>query len=242
VFCKDVKVPDFPSLLIFPLEAGGESLGALCLGSPTPKAFDSATRALCEILAQQAAQTLLQIQHVELLNQLATTDGLTGLVNRRVFFERLSEEVKRSRRYPNTVSLLVIDVDHFKKINDRLGHPAGDEVLKKVAGALNRFARETDVVARHGGEEFALLLPNTTEAGAQAVGERIRQGVEALRVEWEGKTISVKVSIGVTSLEKEEDTAETLVARADQSLYAAKETGRNRVISYSEIREYNSWK
>ncbi|NTU60433.1 MAG: GAF domain-containing protein, partial [Deltaproteobacteria bacterium] len=143
VFAREVKVPDFPSLLINPLEAGGESLGVLCLGSPTPKAFDSSIVALCEILAQQAAQTLLQIRHVEQLNRLATTDGLTGLLNRRVFFERLHEEVRRSRRYPNTVSLLMIDADHFKRINDRLGHPAGDEVLRRIAGALGSFARET---------------------------------------------------------------------------------------------------
>lgn len=242
VFSKEIHLPDFPSLVITPLEASGEVLGVLCVGSTTPKAFDLANSQLFEILAQQGGQALLQIQSRALLNKLAATDELTGLANRRIFLERLADEVRRNQRYPTTLSLLVIDVDHFKKVNDRLGHPAGDEVLKRVAAALNGYARETDLAARHGGEEFALLLPQTTEDGARVVAERVRQGIEALRTEWEGKVVPIKVSIGVASLEPGADTPESLVGRADEALYEAKKMGRNRVVTYSEIREYKSWK
>ncbi|MBI5015698.1 MAG: diguanylate cyclase [Deltaproteobacteria bacterium] len=242
LFAGSLKVPEFPSVLIHPLEAHGETLGVLCLGSSSRRAFDPSAVAFCDILAQQTAQAILQLQSLEQLRHLAATDGLTGLANRRILLDRLAEEVRRCRRYEHPLALLVLDVDHFKKINDRFGHPGGDEVLRAVAKSLRDFARDTDLVARHGGEEFALLLPSTDEPGAGAVAERIRVGIEGLKVPWEGKPIAVRVSIGVSVLEGEKDTADTLMARADQALYAAKETGRNRVITFSEIREYASWK
>lgn len=242
VFAKEVKVPEFQSLLLHPLDAHDQAMGVLCLGAASPRAFDSSAVAFCDILSQQTAQAILQIRAHKQLEELASTDALTGLHNRRFLLERLEEEVKRVRRYGPPLSLLLLDVDHFKKTNDRLGHPAGDEVLKSISRALKSFARETDLVARHGGEEFAILLPSTDEQGARTVAERVRQEIERLEIVWEGKTIPARVSLGVTALEGEDDTAEQMVSRADQSLYAAKETGRNRVITFSEIREYASWK
>ncbi len=242
LFGREVKAPEFPSLVLHPLEAHGESLGALCLSSRLPRAFDPPEVAFCEVLAQLAAQGLLQIRTLEQLRALAATDGLTGLANRRVFLDRLGAEMSRARRYAGPLSLLLLDVDHFKKINDTHGHPGGDEVLREVARSLKGFARETDLICRYGGEEFAALLPNTDEGGARVLAERIRAGIEALAVTWETRTIPVRASFGVTTSEGEGDTAEALVTRADQALYAAKQGGRNRVVSFSEIREYAAWK
>lgn len=242
LFGKQVKAPELQSLILQPLLAGEEAVGVLCVGALAPKAFDGATADVCEIVAQQAADALGRIRAREELERLASTDPLTGLKNRRVFFERLEEEVRRARRYEHAVSVLLLDVDHFKKINDTHGHPAGDAVLEALAGRVATFARETDLVARYGGEEMAVLLPNSDERGARALAERLREGVEALEVAWEEAPIPVRVSVGVACLEGPADRADRLVARADRCLYSAKQKGRNRVIAYSEIREYDTWK
>ncbi|GAB4285057.1 MAG: hypothetical protein Kow0092_39250 [Deferrisomatales bacterium] len=241
VLARDVKLPEFPSLMLHPLVAHQQALGVLCLAAEAPRAFDGSAVAFCEVLAQQGAQGLLQMRTLERLRALATTDGLTGLANRRVLFERLAQELARSDRYEHPSSLLLLDVDHFKKINDRYGHPAGDAVLRAVARALQEQARETDLVARYGGEEFAVLLPNTDEAGGGNLAERIRARIEALRVTWEDKEIPVRLSVGAAAAEDGARTVDALVSRADQALYAAKQGGRNRVVRFSQIREYASW-
>lgn len=241
LFGREVKLPEFPSLMIHPLKAADQVFGVFCLGSRDPKAFDSSAVAFCEVLAQQGAQAVERIRMLEQLQDLATRDELTGLQNRRVFFERLAAEIPRSLRYDLGLAILLLDVDHFKRVNDRHGHPAGDEVLRQVAKTLRDHARETDVVARYGGEEFAAMLPATQEEGAQAVAERIRRGIEQLEVHWEETPIPIRASLGLACLRGEDDTVDDLIHRADQALYAAKERGRNRVISHSEIQEYLSW-
>jgi len=242
LFSRDLRVPDFGSLILQPLRASTDTIGVLCAASLSARAFDSSAVQFCEVLAQHGAQGISLLLAHEELERLATTDALTGLANRRLFFDRLTAEILRSRRYEHGLALLLLDADHFKKINDLHGHPAGDAALRAVAQALAGFARETDLAARYGGEEFVVLLPSTTEEGARILAERVRAGVEALRVEWEGKPVPVRVSVGIATLEGEKDTGDALVARADQALYAAKQTGRNKVVSYSEIREYASWK
>ncbi|MEW6489219.1 MAG: sensor domain-containing diguanylate cyclase [Thermodesulfobacteriota bacterium] len=242
LFSRELRAPEFGSLILQPLRAGGEAIGILCAASLSARAFDPAAVQFCEFLAQHGAQGLCLLRAHEELDRLARSDALTGLANRREFFARLAAEIQRSRRYEHGLSLLLLDVDHFKKVNDVHGHPAGDAVLRAVARALAGFARETDLAARHGGEEFALLLPSTAEAGARAVAERVRAGIEALQVEWEGKVLPVRASLGLAALEGDLEGADALVARADQALYAAKQTGRNKVVAYSEIREYASWR
>ncbi len=241
VFARDVRPPEFASLLLQPLDAYGKALGVLCLASRTPRAFGEATLLFAELLAKQGGQALQHQRHVAALSRLATTDGLTGLANRRVLFERLEAERARSHRYEHGLALALLDVDHFKQVNDRHGHPAGDEVLRQVAAALRELARETDLPARHGGEEFAIVLPATGEPGARALAERLRERVQALEVPWQDEALRVTASLGVSALEGEADTVDALVSRADRALYAAKEGGRNRVVAYSEIREYVNW-
>ena len=164
------------------------------------------------------------------LKHLSQIDMLTGLANRRYFMERLEIECCRLGRNQHRFCLVMIDADHFKKINDTHGHLVGDEVLKAIAHTLTQHMRvPADLAARIGGEEFALLLPDTGLAGAQAVCERIRAGLERLRFQGPVRTFNVTLSMGV--VENEDHDAETLLHYADANLYLAKARGRNRVVT-----------
>lgn len=171
------------------------------------------------------------------LQRLAAEDGLTGLGNRRAFDERLAAELSRTRREHVALSLLLIDVDHFKPYNDLYGHLAGDDCLRAVSAAIRQIAthRGADFAARYGGEEFAVLLPNTPAAGARLVAERLRAAIAELQLVHEGSPGGrLTVSLGVAELLPGDNitTAETLIQCADQALYAAKESGRDRVVTY----------
>jgi diguanylate cyclase (GGDEF)-like protein len=161
---------------------------------------------------------------------LATTDALTGLPNRRRFDDHLNAEWKRSSRKGATLALVAIDVDYFKKYNDRFGHPAGDECLRKVAQAIKQTLRSGELAARVGGEEFALLLPNSSVEAATRIAERVRQCVEELRLEHPLNPAKVvTISLGVaTGLPAECPQIGSLAKAADDALYLAKEAGRNR--------------
>lgn len=166
------------------------------------------------------------------LEEISITDALTKVYNRRYFTERLRQEIKRVSRYGPPVSLLMIDIDYFKKVNDTWGHQAGDTVLAGVAGLIKGRLRATDLIARYGGEEFCLLAAGTDQAGAQVLAERMRALVQSTVFEHGGNTIAVTVSIGVSTWEPSlRDDREELVRRADTALYRAKEQGRNRVCS-----------
>jgi diguanylate cyclase (GGDEF)-like protein len=160
------------------------------------------------------------------LERLSTSDSLTGLYNRRYLTHRLSEELLRSYRHKGAFSILMADVDEFKKYNDAFGHPAGDEVLKKVASILLSSTRSEDCTARYGGEEFAVLLTGTTGEVANEVAERIRARVESNQ--FAGRKITL--SIGIAEFPNHGETAEEVIANADEALYAAKRAGRNRVM------------
>jgi diguanylate cyclase (GGDEF)-like protein len=165
----------------------------------------------------------------ELLEKLALTDGLTGLPNRRAFDESLQTEVSRSLRGARPLALLYLDLDHFKDVNDRHGHPVGDEVLSGFADLLRRHARRGDLPARLGGDEFAIVLPQTGVSHAFIVAERVRKAVEAMPL-GRSSPLPITVSVGAASFHGKalEDAAE-LVREADEALYRAKAEGRNRV-------------
>ncbi|GGE38013.1 hypothetical protein GCM10007276_14320 [Agaricicola taiwanensis] len=167
------------------------------------------------------------------LEQLATTDSLTGLSNRGHFTHVAEVEMERSRRYGRTVSLLMVDIDHFKKINDTYGHMTGDWVLSAFARLCRECLRQQDSVARFGAEEFAILLPETDELAAVAVAERLRSSVSALQIEGAGN-MPLSVSIGISGIDVSEDTLSDALARADTALYAAKRQGRNCVVFYTD--------
>ena len=168
------------------------------------------------------------------LEQLSITDGLTKLHNHRYFQDSISLECKRSVRTKKPLCLVLIDIDYFKKWNDRLGHAGGDEILRRLAEVLNQTVRETDLLARYGGEEFALLAINTTLEGAAALGEKVRQAVEStnLVTDVPSEKEILTVSVGVATFQGNRT---QLFADADRALYDAKDSGRNRVVVYSEV-------
>ncbi|MFK7914353.1 MAG: diguanylate cyclase [Pseudomonadales bacterium] len=164
------------------------------------------------------------------LETMAHTDALTKLYNRWVFMERLQEEVERVRRHGSTLSVLLFDLDHFKKVNDTFGHEAGDEVLKTVAKVATQIKRLTDVAARLGGEEFAILLPETQREGALHLAQRLREAIEeADTVSGDGKSLKVTASVGVATVTRTNKELEGILKHADTALYEAKESGRNMV-------------
>lgn len=172
------------------------------------------------------AQQRLTEQNI-LLRELSVVDELTGLRNRRYFDRTMSYEMDRVRRYDRNLSLVMIDVDHFKRINDTYGHDVGDSVLKAVARLLEESVRKSDVASRYGGEEFGLVLPETRAVGAYHVAERVRSSVEAAVIE--GMRITVSVGVATASPEWSGDVM-GLVRAADQALYRAKREGRNRIV------------
>lgn len=166
-----------------------------------------------------------------LLRALATTDPLTKLSNRRAICEALDREVRLVTRYPRPLVCAMVDIDHFKRINDTHGHPAGDQVIRKVAETISSSLRNTDYVGRYGGEEFLLVLPNSSGPQAQIVLERVRVAVEKICLEWDATQIRFTASIGFSEMQSSHDSA-TLLSLADQALYVAKAGGRNRVAAH----------
>jgi diguanylate cyclase len=175
----------------------------------------------------------------ERLGVLATRDDLTGALNRRQFLALAEREWARCERYGMSASLLMIDVDHFKRINDNHGHLAGDLMLREIAHAASGLLRHADLFGRFGGEEFIVYLPHTDTLGALDAADRIRDAVARLALEWRGQTMRATVSVGVVSIERHHDALGALIADADVALYAAKDAGRNCVRTAQERPRHN---
>ncbi len=173
-------------------------------------------------------------KHVEEVKQLAVTDGLTGLSNHRRFKEELRREITRSTRFKSPLGLIFLDIDHFKKVNDTHGHAVGDQVLRGIAGILTEGVRTVDLPCRYGGEEFAVILPNTEKAEALMVAERLRTATEAQPL-GDDKKVPVTLSAGVAMFPDDSQDPDQLLEVADSRLYRAKQTGRNRVVSEDDL-------
>lgn len=171
------------------------------------------------------------LQHLDLAHQSmtrhASLDALTGTFNRRYFLEVVEREWSRAKRYEMPCALLLMDIDHFKQVNDRFGHLCGDHLLRQIAEASAETLRQPDVLARFGGEEFIIFLPHTDPLGALDVAERIRERVEALDFGWNGQQVPISASLGVAALHDEHVTLDHLISDADEALYVAKSAGRN---------------
>ncbi len=167
---------------------------------------------------------------VRRLEHLSHHDALTGLLNRRAIEYLLDREDQRLQRFHDPYSVLLVDIDHFKRINDRIGHAAGDTVLVAVARTLQAQAREVDRVARYGGEEFCVLLPHTLHEGAEQAAERLREAVAKISVPWDDEVITVSISVGLACADSPGEPLQSLLRRTDEALYRAKAEGRNRVV------------
>ncbi|WP_235969557.1 sensor domain-containing diguanylate cyclase [Anaeromyxobacter diazotrophicus] len=236
VFDEETRLRGLSSLKILPLRTGDAVLGTLVVGAHRPLAYDGDAVRQLEILGLQAGDALQRARLFEATERLATTDGLTGLVNHRTFQARLDEHLAAAQRYGKKLSLLLTDIDHFKSVNDTWGHPVGDLVLKGVARILQKEARVTDVAARYGGEEFALVMPETDQAGALRTAERIREKVAGARFRTEQGELSVTISIGVATFPGDGRQKAELVELADGGLYHAKRHGRNQTVALGQLR------
>lgn len=214
------------SFMALPLLSEGMTIGVLTITGAETEHAESLS-----ILAEQLSLELKKINLYERVQELAITDGLTGIYVRRHFIERLNEEIARSKRHKLKLSMLMIDLDHFKQCNDTYGHLVGDMVLKDIARIMKEHVRQVDLIGRYGGEEFVIALPDTDKNSALNVAERIRSSVEKHRFRAYDETISMMISIGVATFPEDGEETAALIDRADQALYKAKEEGRNRVVS-----------
>ncbi|HKQ69727.1 MAG TPA: diguanylate cyclase [Polyangiaceae bacterium] len=225
------EVIEGPTPIIYPIVLGGTLIGKIALA---PSDDDRHARQLVNVLAREVAGPIRMASLVEESQRLATIDPLTGLMNRRAFLQALDVEFASAARYGQSLTGIVMDLDHFKVINDRHGHASGDTVLSTTGAMLAKQARKGDLIARWGGEEFVLALRSTDLAGAAHAAERLRKMVSALGVTTpQGEPIVTTVSIGAAQAMPGES-IESLIDRADRAMYQAKSGGRNRVVISSE--------
>jgi diguanylate cyclase (GGDEF)-like protein len=217
--------------IVSPLLSGHDLVGAIALAdSRKNRRFTPANIRLLTMFAQQAA---IAVQNARLFNdvqQLAMTDPLTGLYNRRHFFELAKREVSRALRMNVPLSLLMLDVDYFKKVNDTFGHGVGDSVLCTIADMCSNRLRAVDLLGRYGGDEFIFVLPETDAEGARVVGNDLLKTIEQASIENDEREVHVTISIGISTLSSSVQNLERLLVLADEALYEAKEAGRNRVM------------
>jgi diguanylate cyclase (GGDEF)-like protein len=223
------------SFLGLPLRFRDELEGSIIFASAKAAHFTHYHLETLQLLANQAAAQISNAFLHRQVEKLALTDGLTGLYNHRHFQERLDHELQRAERYNQHLSLLLLDIDHFKKLNDTCGHPFGDVVLKGVSRQLSKIARSVDFVARYGGEEFAIILPGTARRGCRNMAERVLKSVRALTFEHENETLSVTVSVGSSVFPEDGGSKADLVRHGDQALYLAKESGRNQHRTFRDV-------
>lgn len=228
VFTKGVAPPDMPSLLVLPLVVHDEPLGTLVLGSEEPGAFTEAARGLLEVLASHLGVSLSNARMVRKLEEKATTDGLTGLLNKRAMLDCADEKLRAATRFGRSLSVLVADIDHFKKVNDTYGHDVGDVVIKELGAIHTRVKRTTDAVARFGGEEFVTICEETDAEGALLLAERIRTELEKTVFHSGGEELRCTCSIGIATFPLGGESWEELFKSADDALYVSKRGGRNR--------------
>jgi len=190
--------------------------------------FDSADIALIELFSQLVGASIGNIKLFEKIQHQATTDGLTGLVNHKTFYEILEKELWRSRRYGGQISLIMVDIDNLKQINDDYGHRVGDKVIKEISKRIKQCIRQIDTAARYGGDEFAVILLNTSLIDASVVAKRMVDAVAKTPTAWNKEQIPLSISVGLGQYDAQVS-PEDITSRSDQALYAAKQAGKNTV-------------
>jgi two-component system cell cycle response regulator len=203
-------------------------LGTLILGARRKHAFGDAVRPTLEVLASHLAVSLSNARMVHKLETMATTDGMTGLLNKRAMLEEAGKHVAAAARFGRKLSILICDIDFFKRVNDTYGHDVGDVVIKGLGEILKRHKRATDLVARFGGEEFVALCEETDQAGAMLLAERIREELKKTVFHTPQGTLSVTCSVGIATFPEAGADWDALFKAADDALYVSKRTGRDR--------------
>ena len=229
LFSPDATL-ELAALRLMPLSWKSTNVGALIVGHTTHRQLTDEQLNTLHTMADQTAVAISNALSFERLERMATTDGLTGLTNRRHFMDLFAVHVARAERHGRQLSLIMCDIDHFKRVNDTHGHPVGDIVLQHVAHILQRMTRCTDVVARYGDEEFVILMEETGSQGALQMAERIRQVVEAETVDGRGVQVRCTLSLGVATFPQDATHQNDLIECADQALYRAKHGGRNQTV------------
>ena len=225
------------SEICVPLIFFGEKLGVLALDSARKNSFDAEDKQPLESVADICAAAIQNASNFDRMKQLAYVDGLTGMHNRRFFEMRIVEELERAGRFQGRLSVIMVDIDNFKKLNDEFGHLLGDEILRSVSSILKQQLRKMDMVCRYGGDEFAILVPETTGDNALRVAEKLRRQIETH--DFPGVPRPVTISCGVADYPTHGVTRDEVVAAADSALYTAKQVGRNRVSPATLKKEFS---
>jgi diguanylate cyclase (GGDEF)-like protein len=242
IFTRRITPPSMPSMVVLPLLVHERPLGTLVLGSRRRAAFNDAVRSTLEVLASHMAVSLANARMMRRLEELATMDGLTGLLNKRAMLEIAEQKIAAAKRFDRKLSVLVTDIDFFKKVNDTYGHDVGDVIIKGLGDILRRAKRNTDAVARFGGEEFVVICEETDARGAMLLAERVREELGRTTFHPHGSApsnganainVNVTCSIGVSTFPEGGSTWEELFKAADESLYVSKRSGRNKSTAWS---------
>jgi len=214
------------SVIIAPLIVENQVTGAIYAGSPEPRAYNSEQISLLRTMAYTVAMAIRNAELYEKTAALAITDGLTGLYTHRYFQERLGQAIEWCRQFNRQLALVLIDADHFKQYNDTLGHPEGDQILKEISQLLKNHVRESDIVSRYGGDEFAIILRETDKRKALEIAENIRRAFET---KFSARPVKITASIGVAAFPEDGKDKSSLISATDEGLYEAKDRGRNKV-------------
>jgi diguanylate cyclase (GGDEF)-like protein/PAS domain S-box-containing protein len=217
-----------------PLVVRGELIGCVTVDSDKVNVYTKVDADLARVFADEVAIAIVNARLFSQVRHMASTDPLTDVYNRRYFYDSARAEFERSRRYQHPLSVILIDLDHFKRVNDTFGHLTGDYVLVEATKRMRQVVREVDLLARYGGEEFIVLLPETSQEGAALVAERLRQQIMDTLFFRGGNNVKVSISLGLASLDKDCPDLDALLERADQALYAAKEAGRGRMAAWQQ--------
>lgn len=226
---KEVDLMQYKDYVNYPLMINNEIAGYLVASDIAEKDKDR-----FQILAQQFLIMIKRAFLYKNIQELAIMDGLTQVFSRRHFLERFKEELKRSRKFKHSFSFLMIDIDKFKKINDKYGHLVGDAILREVSRAVKDNVRQIDFVGRYGGEELSVVLPETDKEQAILAAERIRQAIESKEIKVYDEALKITVSIGLATFSEDAEESNLIIEAADKALYLAKKEGRNKVCAYRE--------
>lgn len=229
------KESQIKSWLSAPLLIGEQHIGLLCVISTKLNRFRAHHLEILYFIAGLAAKVLENAHLNERLKLLATTDGLTEVYNHRTFQEKLEEHFSIARRYKSQLSLILLDIDHFKRFNDTYGHQTGDDVLKLVSKTIKKTMRDVDITCRYGGEEFVIIMPQVNTEAAFTAAERLRKAIEAASFQFENQELKITISLGISTFpDGEQVSREDLIAQADAMLYKAKKAGRNQAMAWQK--------